>query len=312
MQNSTRKAANAWHPNQWGILIVHAPSFHVEVQSWGWCAGTAKTSPGHPPLTARMRRMLKKKEHNARGNHIFMRHTITPGNSSDLLFGSDFMDEEPSTMLTDDLISIKAPKCEWKHQYWVQLNKLKYQLSFLKKDPPFTYKGEIQVTLFKKWCCKVRDWIHWVRLSWQKAIQIAGKYLDGQADWFYKQNILDLQKWYSLTEFWGPLQLHLPSWFQDTAVRQAWHLQARWMTCSRFPPLPTRDHRYDQRCQWAWCALAFWHFCQSYLCVELTRNGYDVIMILFVVLELECLRYEKAHQIIQEDRNWQYLDNANR
>ena len=52
---------------------------------------------------------------------------------------------------------MKARKREKKRRYRAKLNKLKYQQSFLKEDPPPTYHGEIQVGLFKKWCRELRD-----------------------------------------------------------------------------------------------------------------------------------------------------------
>jgi hypothetical protein len=89
------------------------------------------------------------------------------------------------------------------------LNKLKYQQSFLKEDPPFTYKGEIQVVLFKKWCREVRDWVRQAQLSRKKGIRVAGKYLDGRAYRFYERNVLDLRKQYALTECFEDLFNHV-------------------------------------------------------------------------------------------------------
>ncbi|KAI6144431.1 hypothetical protein BKA82DRAFT_4178098 [Pisolithus tinctorius] len=100
------------------------------------------------------------------------------------LFGSDFLGEEPSSMITADSDQTKA----WKHEK-------KYQQAFLKEDPPFTYKGEVQVGLFKKWCQELCDW----------SIHIARKYLSGHAYQFYERDILDFRKQYSLTEFFEAL-----------------------------------------------------------------------------------------------------------
>src|SRR5437660_1815482 len=48
-------------------------------------------------------------------------------------------------------------------------------------------------------------------------------------------------------------------------------------------------------------ALAFWRHCHPYLHAELTRNGYDVTTISLITLESECVRYEKAQRVIDED-----------
>ncbi|KAI6137844.1 hypothetical protein BKA82DRAFT_4263180 [Pisolithus tinctorius] len=125
---------------------------------------------------------------------------IAPGDSSDSSsstddssssdglssFGSDFLGEEPSSTITADSDQTKARKREKKRRYRAKLNKLRYQQAFLKEDPPFTYKGEVQVGLFKKWCRELRDWVRHARQ-------------------FYERDILDLRKRYSLTEFFEAL-----------------------------------------------------------------------------------------------------------
>ena len=128
-----------------------------------------------------------------------VRRPIAPGNpsdssdwtdnysSSDSLFSSDVLNEEPSSVLTNDSENAKARKRERKKRHRAKLNKIKYQQSFLKKDPPFTYKGEAQVTLFKKWCCELRDW---VRHAHKKAIRIAGKYLGGRGYQLCKHKVV--------------------------------------------------------------------------------------------------------------------------
>ncbi|KIN98351.1 hypothetical protein M404DRAFT_31507 [Pisolithus tinctorius Marx 270] len=77
----------------------------------------------------------------------------------DSSFGSDFFGEEPSTIGTNDSEREKVWKHEKKRRYRTKLNKLKYQQAFLKEDPPFTYRGEVQVGLFKKWCCELHNWV---------------------------------------------------------------------------------------------------------------------------------------------------------
>ena len=124
---------------------------------------------------------------------------------SDSSFSLDFFDEEPSTVATNNSDRTKARKREKRHHYCAKLNKLKYQQSFLKEDPPFTYHGEIQVGLFKKWCHELHDWVKCAQLKQKKSICLAGKYLDGCAYRFYERNILDLKKRYTLTTFFEAL-----------------------------------------------------------------------------------------------------------
>jgi len=49
--------------------------------------------------------------------------------------------------------------------------------------------------------------------------------------------------------------------------------------------------------------LAFWRRCQPYLHAKLTKNGYDATTISVVTLESECICYEKAKHIIDEDHH---------
>ncbi|KIO11091.1 hypothetical protein M404DRAFT_127775, partial [Pisolithus tinctorius Marx 270] len=234
---------------------------------------------------------------------------IAPGDSSDSSsstddssssdglssFGSDFLGEEPSSTITADSDQTKARKREKKRRYRAKLNKLRYQQAFLKEDPPFTYKGEVQVGLFKKWCRELRDWVRHARLDRKKSIRIAGKYLSGRAYQFYERDILDLRKRYSLTEFFEALF--------DYIFPADFRMQQR----DKFDAC-RQDHRsvldFLRRLQEIAdtvgdigeheVVLAFWRRCQPYLRAELTKNGYDATMISLVTLESECVRYEKA------------------
>ncbi|KIO01443.1 hypothetical protein M404DRAFT_28749, partial [Pisolithus tinctorius Marx 270] len=138
------------------------------------------------------------KQHRKLTEH-YHRQAIAPSDSSDSSsndsdsssegdssFGSDFYGEEPSTIGTNDSGREKARKHEKKRRYRAKLNKLKYQQAFLKEDLPFTYRGEVQVGLFKKWCRELRDWVKHARLDRKKSIRLAGKYLSGRAYQFYE------------------------------------------------------------------------------------------------------------------------------
>ena len=48
-------------------------------------------------------------------------------------------------------------------------------------------------------------------------------------------------------------------------------------------------------------ALAFWRHCYPYLHAKLIQNGYDMITITLVTLKSECVHYNKAQQVINED-----------
>ena len=169
------------------------------------------------------------------------------------------------------------------------------------------------MTLFKKWCCEVCNWVCWAWLSQKKAICVIGKYLDGRAYQFYERNVLDLRKQCSLTEFFEDLfdyifladfriQQHDKV---DTCKQDGWPVLDFLLRLQKIADTIGDVSERD-------VALVFWRHCQPYLRAELTRNGYDATAISVVTLESECLRYEKAHRIIQEDQNQQYPDNMNK
>jgi len=224
--------------------------------------------------------------------------------SDDSSFGSDFFEEEPSTVFTNDLDQTKARKREKKRRYRAKLNKMKYQQSFLKEDPPFTYRGEIQVGLFKKWCRELRDWAKRARLNRKKSIRLAGKYLDGRAYRFYERDVLDLKKRYTLTTFFKglfdyvfPADFRMQQRDKFDACRQDGRsvldfLRKLQEIADTVGDIGDRD-----------VVLAFWRRCQPYLRAELTKNGYDATTISIITLESECVRYEKAKRVIDEDRH---------
>ena len=199
--------------------------------------------------------------------------------SDDSSFGSDFFEEEPSTVFTNDSDQTKARKREKKRRYRAKVNKMKYQQSFLKEDPPFTYRGEIQVGLFKK-------------------------YLDGRAYRFYERDVLDLKKRYTLTTFFESLFDYVfPADFrmQQRDIFDACRQDGRSVLdflrklqeiADTVGDISDRD-----------VVLAFWRRCQPYLRAELTKNGYDATTISVITLESECVRYEKAKRVIDEDRH---------
>ncbi|KAJ8582178.1 hypothetical protein M405DRAFT_750629, partial [Rhizopogon salebrosus TDB-379] len=112
---------------------------------------------------------------------------------------------EPESDHASDSAETKCKKQAACHTYCAKLNLLKYQQSFIKNEPPFIYSGDTNTTTFKKWVREVRDWKDQARLTTGQSIRMLGKYLSGLAYRFYERDILDLQKGYSLTEFFEQL-----------------------------------------------------------------------------------------------------------
>jgi hypothetical protein len=73
-------------------------------------------------------------------------------------FGVDFLALEPESDHDSDSSETKHAKRHARQEYWAKLNLLKYQQSFIKNKPPFTYNREANATTFKKWVWEVRDW----------------------------------------------------------------------------------------------------------------------------------------------------------
>jgi hypothetical protein len=112
---------------------------------------------------------------------------------------------EPESDHASDSAETKREKRAARHTYHAKLNLLKYQQSFIKNEPPFIYSGDANTTTFKKWVREVRNWKDRARLTTGQSIRMLGKYLSGLAYRFYERDILDLQKGYSLTEFFEQL-----------------------------------------------------------------------------------------------------------
>ncbi|KIJ08247.1 hypothetical protein PAXINDRAFT_89137, partial [Paxillus involutus ATCC 200175] len=120
-------------------------------------------------------------------------------------------------------------------------------------------------------------------------------YLDGRAYKFYEHNVLDLKKKYSLTEFFEALFDYIfPANFcmhqrdkLDSCRQDSWSVLDFMRRLQEIANTVGDITECDM-------VLAFWCWCQFYLCAELTRNGYDSTTVSLVILEAECLRYEKA------------------
>lgn len=183
---------------------------------------------------------------------------------------------------------------------------MKYQQLFLIEDPPFTYRGEIKVGLFKKWCHKLCDWAKRAHLDRKKSIRLAGKYLNGRAYRFYKRDVLDLKKKYTLTTaffeglfdyvFLADFRMQQRDKFnacrQDGRSVLDFLRKLQEIADTVGEPISDRN-----------VILAFWRHYQPYLCAELTKNGYDATTISIITLESKCMHYEKAKHIINEDHH---------
>ena len=150
----------------------------------------------------------------------------------------------------------------------------------------------------------MRDWAKRARLNRKKSIRLAGKYLDGLAYRFYERDVLDLKKRYTLTTFFeGLFDYVFPADFRmqqrdkfDTCRQDGRSVLDFLRKLQEIADTVGDIGDHD-------VVLAFWRRCQPYLRAELTKNGYDATTISVVTLESECIRYEKAKRIIDEDQS---------
>ncbi|KIK32092.1 hypothetical protein CY34DRAFT_102246, partial [Suillus luteus UH-Slu-Lm8-n1] len=151
-------------------------------------------------------------------------------------FGVDFLALEPESDHESDSADVKRSKRLARREYRAKLNLLKYQQSFIKNDPPFTYHGEANATTFKKWVREVREWKDRARLTTNQSLRMLGKYLGGQAYRFFERDVLDLQKDYSMTEFFEQLFDYV--FPPDFRMQQ----RQKFLECKQEPKHTVRDY----------------------------------------------------------------------
>ncbi|KAG0697853.1 hypothetical protein DFH29DRAFT_811148 [Suillus ampliporus] len=211
-------------------------------------------------------------------------------------FGADFLAIEPESDHDSDSAETKHSKCIARREYRAKLNLLKYQQSFIKNEPPFTYTGEANATMFKKWVREVRDWKDRAHLMTGQSLQMLGKYLSGQAYRFYERDILDLQKGYSLTEFFEQLFDYV--FPPDFRMQQ----RQKFMECRQENKQSVRDYLWrlrdladtagdiDEREM----VQQFWMNCQPYIKASLVNKGYEPNTVSIDVIEKKALRTKRA------------------
>jgi len=183
--------------------------------------------------------------------------------------------------------------------------KLKYQQGFLKHEPPFTYSGEPNATSFKKWIREVCDWVSRARLSDWQGIRMLGKYLAGSAYKFFERDVLDLQKKYSLTEFFEGLFDYIfpPDFRMLQRVKfseccQEGHQSIRDYLCHLKDLADTAGDIEEQD-----IVRQFWMNCQPYIKASLVDKGYEPNTISLEVLESKALRTKRAFRENAKDPN---------
>ncbi|KAG0707133.1 hypothetical protein DFH29DRAFT_995447 [Suillus ampliporus] len=220
-------------------------------------------------------------------------------------FGADFLAIEPESDHDSDSAETKRNKRMARREYRAKLNLLKYQQSFIKNEPPFTYTGEANTTTFKKWVREVRDWKDRARLTTNQSLRMLGKYLSGQAYRFYERDILDLQKGYTLTEFFEQLFDYI--FPPDFRMQQ----RQKFAECRQEPKQSVRDYLrrlrnltdtagdVDDREM----VRQFWMNCHPYLKASLVDKGYELNMVSINVIEKKALHTERAFLENSKDPN---------
>lgn len=127
------------------------------------------------------------------------------GSSSDESSINGFFGNAPESENSSDSDQTKTQKRRQKRKHKLKLEKMKYQQAFLKTDPPATYHGEPQASVFKKFVREYRNWIKNGHLSIRQGIENAGKYLSGPAYKYFERDVIKGHKYTSLEEFFSGL-----------------------------------------------------------------------------------------------------------
>ncbi|KAF9476571.1 hypothetical protein BDN70DRAFT_779625, partial [Pholiota conissans] len=160
----------------------------------------------------------------------------------------------------------------------------------------FTYNGEVQATLFKKWVRELRLWIEQGRLAETEGVKMAGKYLGGRAYMFFERDILSRQKNYTLTKFFEklfdyifPADFRMQQRDKFDAYRQDNHTVLDFLR--KLQEIADTIGDMDDRD----IVMAFWRRSQPYLRVEMTKLGLDPTILSLASLEEHAVRLERAH-----------------
>jgi hypothetical protein len=252
-------------------------------------SNSVKTPPSSSP---RLRSSHRLYDRNKGGREVDNRPSESTWSSDEDIFSREPESDHPS-----DSEGTKRRKREKRQRHRAKLNALKYHQNFMKSDPPFKYNGEVQVSLFKKWCHEIRDWVKDGQLGSRRGIRQSGKYLSGKAYRFYEQEILQNEKKFTLTEYFAalfdyifPADFRMQQRDEFDSCRQedlsaVDYLRQLQDLADTVGDLEDTD-----------IVLAFWRRCQSYIRSELTRAGYEPSILTVDDLETLANRIERAEE----------------
>ncbi|KAA1472921.1 hypothetical protein DENSPDRAFT_779094, partial [Dentipellis sp. KUC8613] len=154
--------------------------------------------------------------------------------------------------------------------------RLRYAQSFLKLDPPFVYSGEVRADLYQKWVREVRLYLRYSGLKTAQGLLVLGKYLSGRAYKWYDREILSAGREITLSDFFLELFDYVfPPDFRSEQ-RDAFddcHQRGRSVRDFLQNLLDLANTIGDVSDREI--VVAFWRRCDSYLKVDMTREGYS-------------------------------------
>lgn len=266
-------------------------------------SSSSDTGTESESLTPKQKRNHKRKERERRKKRKHTPEDPSDSSSSDSSSGDDFFKKEPPSDHSSDDTVKRAKNRRKRQRHRAKLNALKYHQSFLKTDPPFKYSGEIQASVYKKWCRELRDWIKDGRLSQKRGVRLSGKYMTGKAYKFFEQEVLQNNKYTTLTEYFeGLFDYIFPADFRMQQRDKFDAYQQR--------DMPALD--YIRRLQDfadtvgdlddSDVVLAFWRRCQPYIRAELVRSGFEPSELTVNELESLVTRIERAEKASKETK----------
>jgi hypothetical protein len=180
--------------------------------------------------------------------------------------------------------------------------KLKYQQSFLKI---VVYKGEIQARLFKKWVQETRLYLKYSGLNHSQSLDIISKYLGKRAYKYYDQEVLSKRTKLTLGQFFAGLFDYIfPPDFRAQQCDRFDKCSQRGRTVrdflQRLRDLANTIGDLEEKD----IVLAFWRWCESYLRVELTRDGYSADSISLDALEELSIQIERMQNLLEKEARY--------
>jgi len=190
----------------------------------------------------------------------------------------------------------RARKKNWKKK----MLRIRLENTHAKPDPPFTYNGEPNFTLYQKWVLEAKDWLKHSFVQRKHRVSRLKKYLGGRAFLFFMRDVAHEPNKWTLARFLeGLFNYCFPTNFRSTQREKYYAFSQRGH--------PVRNYRRDleelansvRRISPRDFVICFWQGAEHYLHVKWAENGFDPEVSSIDDLEASADRYERASKLRQ-------------